>query len=106
MAAKILVAAVDVQDDRLEVFVDAFGRGLESWGIKHHVIMSDPSEDTTWELLDKELDKLYLHEDGSKKKISLTFIDTGGHHTKRVYDYVKTREVRQIYGTKGSNMQK
>ena len=40
----VLVAAVDVQDDRLEVLVTAYGIGDESWAIDTRVIFGDLSK--------------------------------------------------------------
>ena len=36
--ASLLVAGVDVQDDRLEVEIKAYGRGKESWSVDYQVI--------------------------------------------------------------------
>ena len=102
--AQVVVASADIQDDRIEVLVDAYGRGLESWGIEHKVLNGSPAEQSVWDALDAILDKTYLHASGNRKKISLTCIDSGGHHTKRVYDYVRSREIRRIYATKGSSL--
>ncbi len=104
MAAQVVVASVDTQDNRLEVLVDAYGPGRESWGVEHIVINGDPVEQRVWDALDKILiHKTYLHESGRRLKISLSCIDSAGHRTKLVYDYVREREAHRIYATKGSS---
>ena len=100
---QIIVAGVDTQDNRLEVLVKAYGHGRESWGLEHSILNGDPSQKTLWDALDKTLDKTYLTENGERKKISAACVDSGGHHTAAVYEYVKPREIRRVYATKGSN---
>ena len=38
----------DVQKDRIEVSVWAFGRGKESWLVEHRVLMGDTARDEVW----------------------------------------------------------
>ena len=101
--AQVVVAGVDTQDNRLEIKTTAYGRGKEAWGLEHIILNGSPVQQTLWDALDRVLDKTYLCENGERKKISATLIDSGGHHTAAVYDYVKPREIRRIYATKGSN---
>ena len=104
LEAQVVVAAVDTQDNRLEVKTAAYGKGRQKWALEHIVIPGSPAEQRVWDELDKIItDKSYLHESGAWKKISLTCIDSGGHHTKRVYDFVRPREVNRVYATKGSS---
>ena len=49
--------------------------------------------------------KSFRHASGISMHISCTCIDTGGHFTKQVYDFVKPREVRRVYAIKGSSVQ-
>lgn len=58
--ASVLTAGVDVQGDRLEVEVVAWGRKLESWSIAYVVIPGAPSEDSTWRELVKVLETDWL----------------------------------------------
>lgn len=102
-AGQVIVAGVDIQDDRLEVKTSAYGRGREKWGLEHIVISGSPAEQSVWDALDNVLNKTYLHESGARKGVNLTCIDSGGHHTKRVYDYVRPREVGRVYATKGAS---
>lgn len=97
----VLTAGVDVQDDRLEVEVVGWGTEEESWGIYYKVIMGSPAEQYVWNRLDEILDKEYSYKNGEKIKILCVCIDTGGHFTQEVYQYVKPREVKRVFGIKG-----
>jgi phage terminase large subunit GpA-like protein len=103
LKACVVTAGIDVQDKRLEVEVVGWGRDEESWGIEYKIINGSPAEQSTWDTLDKFLMKAFRHESGISMHISCACIDTGGHYTKEVYDYVKPREVRRIYAIKGSS---
>lgn len=107
----VLVCAVDVQGDRLELEVVAFGEGEESWGVEQRVIYGDPSErdaatgrlGRVWRDLDGVLDLTYTHESGVELKIEGMVIDSGGHSTQEVYEYVKARSTRRVFAIKGAN---
>src|SRR5690606_42054345 len=47
----LLTAGADVQKDRIEVSVWAFGRGKEAWLIEHRVLMGDTARDAVWKAL-------------------------------------------------------
>lgn len=97
----VLTAGVDVQDDRLEVEVVGWGDEYESWGIEYKKFLGSPSKTEVWEQLDAYLDKEFTYASGDKIKILGTCIDTGGHYTQEVYDFVKPRELRRVFGVKG-----
>ena len=46
-----LTAGADVQKDRIEVDVWAWGRGLESWLVEHIVIPGGPEDPSAWDKL-------------------------------------------------------
>lgn len=45
VGALVLTAGIDVQQDRIEIGVWGWARGLESWVIDHHIIEGNPSVD-------------------------------------------------------------
>jgi phage terminase large subunit GpA-like protein len=100
-AVVVLTAAVDVQDNRLEYEVVGWGVGKESWGIDYGVIMGDPGQDLVWDDLDQILFKNFEREDGQLLQIATTCVDSGGHHTKKVYEYCKEREMQRVWAIKG-----
>lgn len=99
----VLVASVDVQDDRLEIEVKGFGVGEESWGIDYKIIYGDPSKSIVWKDLDDALLQTYENEDGYTMRIACTCIDSGGHFTNEVYKFTKNKEARRVYAVKGSS---
>ena len=99
--ALVLTAGVDVQDNRLECEVVGWGAGRESWGVEYHVIHGDPSQDQVWHELDQILLRTYRREDGLQMRIQAACIDSGGHHTERVYAFTKPRFGRRVYAIKG-----
>ncbi len=90
-AAVLLTAGVDVQDDRLEVKVDAWGEGEESWALEYHVLHGDPAAPAVWKELDGLLVAPRRHDSGADTYIRGVGIDTGGHHTQAVYSYTRPR---------------
>jgi phage terminase large subunit GpA-like protein len=84
--ALILTAGVDVQKDRLEVSVKAFSPEREIWCMKHHVIQGDPFSDTPWNELESFLSEPWIHASGKELYIARTFVDSGGHWTRKVYE--------------------
>lgn len=98
-----LTAGVDTQDNRLSVQVAAWGRGERAWIIDWFEIMGSPAEQSTWEKLDTALAKTYPHESKSEMKIEVTFIDSGGNHTHEVYNYCRSRQLRNIHAIKGAS---
>ena len=99
----LLVMAVDVQDDRLEGEVVAYGAGMESWGVENFVLYGDPGRPHLWVQLEQRLMKTYTNEDGQKLSIVAAGIDSGGHYTQNVYDFCKKHEHRRVWALKGSN---
>ncbi len=73
----ILTAGADVQRDRLEVSVWAWGRGLESWLVDHVVIEEGPGTAGAWARLTDLLHRRWPHENGGEVQIARLAIDTG-----------------------------
>ena len=98
---KVLTAAVDTQDNRLEFEVCGWGRDEESWGIRKGIILGKPDQQRTWQELDEILDKTYHFADGSGLKILRTFVDSGGHYTSDVLNYCMENFAKQRFAVKG-----
>ncbi len=103
MGGLLVTAGVDTQDNRLEVVLWAYGKDGQQWAIDYHVFYGDPSSPALWDELDEYLQKELQHESGEAIKISAAAVDTGGHHTQRVYDFCRTRRYRHIIAIKGSS---
>lgn len=98
-----LTCGVDTQDDRLEYEVVGYGFFEENWGIEKGIIMGRPSEEETWVKLDGVLDRIYHFADGKGLRISLTFVDSGGHYTQDVYEKCASRINKRVFAIKGAN---
>lgn len=102
MAASVLTLGVDVQKNRLETEVVAWGEGLENWGIEYRQIQGDPRRPHVWEKLDKYIKKKFRHESGIDLKIAITGVDSG-YLAPHVYRFIKPRESKRVYATKGKS---
>ncbi len=99
----VITAGVDVQDDRLEAEIVGWGIGQESWSLQYHVLHGDPAQPKVWEELDRVLRQSMQRVDGSVLNIGCACVDTGGHHTQKVYEYCKAREAERIFAIKGAS---
>lgn len=96
-------AGADTQDDRLEVEFVGWGAGEESWGLDHVVIEGNPDTPEVWLRLEDQLNRMFVREDGARLPVSIMLIDSGGHHTTRVYDFArKNRRARATVGRSGN----
>ena len=99
----VLTAAIDTQNDRLELKVVAWGEGMECWIIDYQIVHSSPAEDSTWERADELLKTRYRHAGGEMMGIEAAFIDSGGGYTQDVYNFAYPRKRRNIYAIKGAS---
>ncbi len=99
--ALVLVAGVDVQDNRLEISIIGFGRDDESWVVDHITLYGDPSTPQLWTALDSYLFAQYETESGRQVAIRAACIDSGGHFTNSVYAYCKKNAGRKVFAIKG-----
>lgn len=100
----ILTAGADVQKDRIEIEVVAWGRDLQSWSVTYRVFPGDTSSEVPWRLLDDFLNETFLHESGAEMHIQLLNIDTG-YNTQDVYDWVRKKASSRIRAIKGNENQ-
>ena len=96
-----LCLGCDVQDDRLSMSLWGIGRNEEMYLIDRKVIYGSPARADLWKQMDEVLMSEYTNEDGKKMKIDSAAIDTGGHFTQEVYQYVRERTQLGLIGVKG-----
>ena len=85
----VLTAGVDVQRDRWEIDVWAWGRGLESWHVEHHVIHGNPASEDDWEPVAAYLSSRYVQAwHGGSMGLSAISIDSSD-QTQAVYNWVR-----------------
>ena len=95
-----LTAGVDIQKDRIECEVVAWGRNKESWSVDYIVLSGNTAEVSVWHKLDNILQKDWLHESGNTLPIRVMAVDSG-YATQDVYNWVK-QYPQGIWGGNGA----
>ena len=101
----VLTAGVDVQRDRWEISVWAWGRGMESWLVDHHIIYGNPASEADWEPVTAYLQRRYTQAwHGGSLGLSAISIDSSD-QTQAVYNWVRTAQVSlpNLRAIKGDN---
>jgi phage terminase large subunit GpA-like protein len=95
-----LTAGADVQKDRIEVDVWAWGRGLESWLVDHIVLPGGPDDPACWEALTAILGQTWTHANGAVMTLAKLAIDTG-YESAAVYAWARAQGIAQVAPVKG-----
>ena len=95
-----LTAGADVQKDRIEISIWAWGRGLTSWLVEHIVIDGGPENAAAWAELSALLGKTWPHAYGSRLSLAKLAIDTG-YEAPAVYAWARTAGFAQVAPVKG-----
>ena len=96
-----LTMAVDVQKDRLELEVVAWGRNKHSWSITHEIIEGDTYESSVWSKLDYYVQKQWPIEDSQETlPVRMTVIDSG-FNTQTVYNFCRKYPRTRVIPIKG-----
>lgn len=98
--APVLTCGVDVQLDRFELQMIAWGMAGERWVIDWRTIPGDPRRPETRAVLLDALSRHYQHASGHPLPIHATCIDSG-YATDEVYEFVLLHQARRIFCTKG-----
>ena len=129
--ASLVTVATDTQDDRLEVEISAWGalkvanaaeatelagwsdsqfKGI-SWrggyyrlkraGLSYHRLYGDPGGPDVWERLAELCEAPLPHETGPTLRPAIIGIDSGGHHSNDVAEFVKSRDGGGYQALKG-----
>jgi len=96
----LLVGGADVQKDRIEASVWAFGRGKESWLIEHRVLMGDTARDAVWKRLAEMLAENWTHAGGAQMPLARFALDTG-FATQEAYAFVRQVRDSRVMAVKG-----
>lgn len=98
----VLTAGVDTQDDRMEYEIVGHGSFGETWGVEKGIIMGRPDDDATWDKLDEMVFDRVLHfGNGVGLKMSMSFVDEGGHFTQDVRMRCRQRIGKHVFCIKG-----
>ncbi len=95
-----LTAGVDVQRDRIEAQIVAWGRGKISWLVDYVVLDGDTARPDVWRQLTKLLDTTYRHEYGVELGIVRLAIDSG-YATQEVYQWARQQGPGRVLVVKG-----
>lgn len=103
--AYFITAGVDVQDNRVAVLIEAWGRDMECWIVYYTEIFGNLDDQKIWNELDELLSRKFQHEKGFELKIIQSAIDSGGHYTQAVYNFVRHHQYKhyKIIAIKGSS---
>lgn len=100
----VLFAGVDVQRDRIEVEIVAYGRGLRSWSVDYRVFPGDTSAldgpKSPYRQLDELLDEWFTHDGGGQLQVRMLAIDTG-YNTHTVYQWVRGKAANRVIAVDG-----
>lgn len=98
----VLTAGVDTQDDRMEYEIVGHGFFGETWGIEKGIVMGRPDDDATWNNLDEVVfDRVMRFENGVGLRVSMSFVDEGGHFTQSVRAQCNARISKKVFCIKG-----
>jgi phage terminase large subunit GpA-like protein len=93
-------AGVDVQRDRIEAQIVAWGRAKESWLVDYVVLDGATARPDVWRQLTKLLDTTYRHECGVELGIARMAIDSG-FATQEVYHWARQQGPGRVLVVKG-----
>lgn len=98
----VLTAGVDTQDDRMEYEIVGHGFFGETWGIEKGIVIGRPDDDATWNKLDEVVfDRVMRFENGVGLRVSMSFVDEGGHFTQSVRAQCNARISKKVFCIKG-----
>jgi phage terminase large subunit GpA-like protein len=96
----LLVGGADVQKDRIEASIWAFGRGKESWLVEHRVLMGDTARDAVWKRLGELVAETWSHDSGAQLPLARFALDTG-FATQEAYTFVRLARDPRVMAVKG-----
>lgn len=104
MEGLFLTAGVDVQRDRLEASVWAWGADRQSWLVEHRVLDGAPHLPAVWAALRGMLGERWRHASGHLLPIAIAAIDSGdGLTTAEVYAFVRRGGTARTIAIKGQD---
>ncbi len=91
----VLTAGADVQKDRIEVEIVAWGRGRESWSVDYRVLEGDTSRPAVWTKLTGLLNETFATGSGLELPILQLAVDSG-FATTEVYQWARKQGNRVL----------
>lgn len=99
-----LTLGADVQEDRIEVQVVAWGRGKESWLVDYQILVGDTArlDSPAWIGLTRVLNTSYSHRSGGQLNIQMGAVDSG-FRTQTVYSWARQQGQSRVLVIKGED---
>ncbi|EOB2572150.1 terminase gpA endonuclease subunit [Vibrio fluvialis] len=101
--AVVLTGGIDTQDDRIEMFVWAWGAGEECWLVSHIVLLGDLSTQVLKDAAGRMLYQTYKKRSGEAMDVKLWCWDAMGHKTDDVYEMSRRYGVMWVIPIQGEN---
>lgn len=102
VGAVFLTMAVDVQQDRLEAEVIAWGRNRVRWSVERKIIIGSPKDTETWDELEDYMSSTFTHVSGYEVAITKVGIDSG-YESQSVYNFCRRFDPRRVVPLKGQD---
>jgi len=104
----VMTMGVDVQGDRLEAYMWAWGRGMRRQLVDRAVFYGDPAlpesePHSPWAALTEHRCTDVLHASGQVVPLLACMVDSGGHHTQAVYAYARRHQSEHVHAVKGQS---
>lgn len=98
----VLFAGADVQKDRIEVEIIAYGPRMLSWSVDYRVFPGDTSQldGDCWKRLDALLGEWFEHEHGGQLQVTMLAVDSG-YNTSVVYEWVSRHAINRVFAIDG-----
>ena len=96
----LLTAGVDIQKDRIEASIWAWGKDKESWLVEHRVIDGDTSRADVWDELTGMLSETWSHASGVQMPLKRLAVDSG-YATQEVYGWARRQHAGLVMAVKG-----
>ncbi len=95
-----ITAGADVQKDRIEISIWAWGRDKESWLIDHRILEGDTGREAVWNKLTTFLGETWEHENGFDLPLRRLAVDSG-YATQEVYAWARKQSQSLVMAIKG-----
>lgn len=96
----LLAGGADIQKDRIEVSIWAFGRGRETWLVEHRVLIGDTARAAVWNELGGVLSEQWTHASGALLPLTRLGLDTG-FATQEAYAFARAASDPRLLPMKG-----
>jgi phage terminase large subunit GpA-like protein len=98
----VLTAGADIQMNRIEVEIVAWGRDRHSWSVDYRVLEGNTNQPQVWEKLANLMDEEFPSFYGGALRIRKLAVDSG-FNTLRVYEWVRRMGSLNVMAVKGEN---